>query len=875
MIDTLCDQAGERDITVICFYFDFAVQNDQSAASTMGALLKQVVGGLEEIPEEISQAYQKQKKALGGRGPRLSDIVKMLQTTSSKERTFICIDALDECVPEHRAKLIDSLGQILEKSPATRIFVTGRPHIQPEMTRRLAGRVTSLPISTKRDDIIRYLHSRLEEDIIPDAMDSSLEAEILKKVPEDVSEMYVETTLRKLPQACTDRYIPRFLLVRLNIDVVLQETTIHRRRQKLNAMTDSLGLGDAYGATLDRVKRQGGERARLGVAALMWISHAERPLTADELCHALAIEIGSPNLNTDNIPSIGTLLTCCQGLVVVEKEASTVRLIHFTLQEYLRAHPDLFGPTHSTIAEICLTYLNSQQVRAFSTNPSSDPQHAPFLEYSSLYWGVHAKRDLSDRAKLLALKLFNDHNNHMPTKTLFQAQKPYWHTGDFGKIWLFSGLHYASFFGIVEIVASLVEIEGCDINQMDFRGSTPLVWAARNGHEGVVNTLLEQKNINPDKTDNNGESPLSGAALNGHEGVVKILLGREDVNPDKSDNDGHTSLHCATMYGHEGVVKTLLGRDDIDPDKSDNDGRTPLSWAASNGHEGVVKVLLARDDVNPDKSDNDGRTPFWWAASKGHEGVVKILLGRDDIDPDKSDNNGQTPLWCAAFKGYEGVVKILLERDDVNPDKLDNNGGTPLWCAACSGHEGVVKILLERDDVNPDKPDNDGRTPLSCAASNGHEGVVKVLLARDDVNPDKSDNNGRAPLYWTAYNGHEGVVKMLLERDDVNPDKPNNSGQTPTSGASFNGHEGVVKILLGRDDIDPDNLDNDGRTPLWWAAYNGHEGVVNILLARDDVNPNKLDEDGKTPFDWATEEGHQGVVTLLQPLQSAAAPNLS
>ena len=113
----------------------------------------------------------------------------MLQTTSSKERTFICIDALDECVPEHRAKLIDSLGQILEKSPATRIFVTGRPHIQPEMTRRLAGRVTSLPISTKRDDIIRYLHSRLEEDIIPDAMDSSLEAEILKKIPEDVSEM--------------------------------------------------------------------------------------------------------------------------------------------------------------------------------------------------------------------------------------------------------------------------------------------------------------------------------------------------------------------------------------------------------------------------------------------------------------------------------------------------------------------------------------------------------------------------------------------------------------------------------------------------------------------------------------------------------------
>ena len=77
-------------------------------------------------------------------------------------------------------------------------------------------------------------------------------------------------------------------------------------------MADGLGLGDAYGATLDRIKGQGGERARLGMAVLMWISHAERPLKADELCHALAVEIGSPDLNTDNLPSIGILLACCQ-----------------------------------------------------------------------------------------------------------------------------------------------------------------------------------------------------------------------------------------------------------------------------------------------------------------------------------------------------------------------------------------------------------------------------------------------------------------------------------------------------------------------------------------------------------------------------------
>ena len=241
-------------------------------------------------------------------------------------------------------------------------------------------------------------------------------------------------------------------------------------------MTDGLGLGDAYGATLDRIKGQDGVKASLGMACLMWISHAERPLKPDELCHALAVEIGSPNVNTDNVPSIGTLLSCCQGLVVVDKKASIVRLIHFTLQEYLRAHPELFGTTHSTMAETCLSYLNSHQVKALSTISTPDLRGTPFLEYSSVYWGAHAKRDLSNCAKSLALRLFSDYDNQIPTKILLEAQACNSHiTIDSTKLSLCGGLHHASVFGIVEIVVGLVEVEGCDINQEDCIGNTPLV----------------------------------------------------------------------------------------------------------------------------------------------------------------------------------------------------------------------------------------------------------------------------------------------------------------------------------------------------------------------------------------------------------------
>jgi len=106
-------------------------------------------------------------------------------------------------------------------------------------------------------------------------------------------------------------------------------------------MTDGSGLGGDYGATIAWIKTQDEEKSRLGMAALIWISHAQRQLKADELCHALAVELGFTDFNIGNIPWVLTLVSCCQGLIAVDKEASTVRLIHFALQEYLPAHPDI------------------------------------------------------------------------------------------------------------------------------------------------------------------------------------------------------------------------------------------------------------------------------------------------------------------------------------------------------------------------------------------------------------------------------------------------------------------------------------------------------------------------------------------------------
>jgi len=187
VVDRLRDQGTGRTTSVTCFYSDFAAQKEQSTASILGSLLRQIVSGMERAPEEIWRALCEQRETIGGRRLPLADTLKMLQLITSSRHTYIGIDALDECAGAQRARFLDSLREILARSPGTPIPVTRRPHISAETERQLVGRVISVSIGPTRDDIITYLRARLRDDETPDAMDERLEEDILEKFPKNVS----------------------------------------------------------------------------------------------------------------------------------------------------------------------------------------------------------------------------------------------------------------------------------------------------------------------------------------------------------------------------------------------------------------------------------------------------------------------------------------------------------------------------------------------------------------------------------------------------------------------------------------------------------------------------------------------------------------
>jgi len=189
VIDCLCDQAGEEDIAVAALYYDFLAQQEQTITDVMGSILRQLVG--RDIPKYIREAFQRAKGA-NGRGPRLADLKAMLRTTiASLRQVFICIDALDECLPKHQPELLEWLRDITRESPLTRIFLTGRPHVK-EDAQKYFPTAAVVHISPNTGDIKNCLEMKFGRDAYPEAMSNDLREDIVRIVLEKASDMCVE-----------------------------------------------------------------------------------------------------------------------------------------------------------------------------------------------------------------------------------------------------------------------------------------------------------------------------------------------------------------------------------------------------------------------------------------------------------------------------------------------------------------------------------------------------------------------------------------------------------------------------------------------------------------------------------------------------------
>ena len=138
-------------------------------------------------------------------------------------------------------------------SSSTRVFLTGRPHVSDEIV-KCFGEAIRIPLSPIYGDIKNYLEMRLDGDTDPNAMDGELGGGYYSNHSgEDLGN--VSKSIKNIPNTSL-RYdsltvvVLSFRLVSLNIDAILGEITLNRRRKKLDEMIKGEGLGGAYVATL-------------------------------------------------------------------------------------------------------------------------------------------------------------------------------------------------------------------------------------------------------------------------------------------------------------------------------------------------------------------------------------------------------------------------------------------------------------------------------------------------------------------------------------------------------------------------------------------------------------------------------------------------
>ena len=191
VIDTLRMQARGQNTAVIFLYCDYQAQKDQSAVNMVGSLVRQTALQAPRIPNEIQSAFEESKRE-GGEGLQLPDMVKLfVKVTGYMKGVYLCVDTVDEVLPQHRLEFLRALQQILRDAPNVRLFLTGRPYIRAELDKNLTEEAYAIQIAADQGDITRYLTRKMNDnnDQYPGLMTEDLKNNIMTIMIEKASEM--------------------------------------------------------------------------------------------------------------------------------------------------------------------------------------------------------------------------------------------------------------------------------------------------------------------------------------------------------------------------------------------------------------------------------------------------------------------------------------------------------------------------------------------------------------------------------------------------------------------------------------------------------------------------------------------------------------
>jgi hypothetical protein len=103
-------------------------------------------------------------------------------------------------------------------------------------------------------------------------------------------------------------------------------------KTNLQAVRDTLaklpaGVNDTYDEAMERIRRQDEDDRTLAERVLSWITYARRPLSQEELQHALAVTPEMTDMDSEALVDEVILIDVCAGLVAIDENRSIIRLV--------------------------------------------------------------------------------------------------------------------------------------------------------------------------------------------------------------------------------------------------------------------------------------------------------------------------------------------------------------------------------------------------------------------------------------------------------------------------------------------------------------------------------------------------------------------
>ncbi|KAK8067080.1 ankyrin repeat protein [Apiospora hydei] len=644
VVDDLFHRFPANGSTEICYiYCNF--HRPQKLGHLLSSLLKQLSKGHTTFPQSVIDIYEQRGK--GQSRPSIEDIRKTLHIVAAVySRVFIVVDALDECQVSNgcRSRFISELLE-LRTQIGVNLLTTSR--FVPEIAERF-GDSMKKEIRATAEDIERHIEGN--KIMLPSFMSTN------------------PSLLRETKMSILKAADGMFLLARTYLNALRGKLSPKAVRIALEQIVVGSDACDfVYHGAMSRINSQVPEQRAITLQALSWITHAQRPLKAIELRHALGIELNEPGLDEDNLPSLNDVFSNSSGLVMID-ENDIVRLVHHTAYEYFeRTQDHYFEKAHSKITDICITYLSFDifgQGRCDTDIEFEDRLHRyPFHDRTPLSYAAANGHSVLVQLLLEKNAMIGSKDKHGKTPVDYAPE-------DGGIRALLKN----------ENMLRLLLDNNADVNSKDLDGRTPLSSAAEAGNEAAVRLFLERKAKVDSEDHKNGWTPLFG-----HRQRITIKSSRDSflqkqmaiikTNKDAQHStmqhkmilEASVKLYWATFTlphlvreGDQEMLEALL---EMGGDINTTDGlnRTLVHLSVIHGQTKMLHMLINRN-ANTNRRDTANRTPLQYAVENAkafHEKETHQTWSASH--PPRASQQTSTTQQAIHDKGKDECTKPITE----------------------------------------------------------------------------------------------------------------------------------------------------------------------------------------------------------------------